>query len=112
MAVQILCTNKNCNKVQPPVINPKTDEVFCSVCDSKIENVTHFTKVQLKALKQYHEPKKVPFGVKCKKCGKEDKPVNNGADIVCGTCGATLDHLTESFKRMLKVYLNNSDKEV
>lgn len=112
MSVQMQCPH--CKKVQSPFLNPKTDEVFCGAeaCEKKIETVNHFIKMQLKALKQYREQKKVAFGVKCQKCGKEEKPKDTGKDIVCGACGEPLDHLTDTFKRMLKSQLTKVDKDV
>jgi DNA-directed RNA polymerase subunit RPC12/RpoP len=110
MAVQMQCTG--CGKMQPPYMNQKTEEVFCSLCDVKIAPVNHFIKMQLKALKQYQEQKKVAFGVKCQKCGKEEKPKDTGKDIVCGACGKSLDHLTDAFKRMLKAQLPKADQDV
>jgi hypothetical protein len=109
MSVQTLCPH--CNKTQNPYINPKTDEVFCGACNKQMP-ANHFMKMQLKTLKQYREVKKVPFGVKCQKCGKEDKPKDTGTDIVCGACGDTLDHLTEQFKRMLKIQLKKTNSDV
>lgn len=110
MSVQMMCLT--CNKMQSPFLNPKTDEVTCGLCDAKIQNANHFIKIQLKTLKQYREPKKVAFGVKCQKCGKEEKPKDTGTDIVCGACEQPLDHLTETFKRMLKTQLSKVDKDV
>ena len=101
-----------CNKAVDPYLNPKTEEVFCGLCNKKLDKVNHFIKMQLKALKQYREVKKVPFSVKCQKCGKEDRPVDNGTDIVCSSCGDPLAHLTETFKRMLKTQLKKVDKDV
>jgi ribosomal protein S27E len=110
MAVQILCPH--CKKQTAPFINPKNDEVTCGGCDVKIDNVNHFIKMQLKTLKQYRESKKVPFGVKCQKCGKEETPKDTGSDIVCGSCGQPHDHLTETFKRMLKTQLRKVSQDV
>lgn len=112
MPFQMPCTNKSCNKLQEPYIDPKTDEVYCSLCDSKIENVTHFAKIQMKTLKQYREKKKVSFAVKCPLCNKEERPVATTDDIVCGGCGKPLSHLTETFKRMLRIQLKKADQEI
>lgn len=108
MPFSMPCSNKQCGKLQEPYIDPKTDEVFCSLCDKKIENVTHFAKVQMKALKQYREKKKTSFAIKCPKCSREERPVETANDIVCGGCNSPLDHLTDTFKRMLKMQLKKA----
>lgn len=110
MAVQILCPH--CKKQTAPFLNPKNDEITCGGCDTKLENVNHFVKTQLKALKQYREVVKVPFSVKCQKCNREETPKDNGKDIVCGVCGEPHKHLTETFKNMLKMQLPKVKKEV
>lgn len=110
MPVQIACPH--CKKLQSPFINPKNDEVVCGACDNKLENINHFIKTQLKTLKQYREAKKVAFGVKCPKCNKEEKPKDTSTDIICGACDEPLTHLTDSFKRMLKMHLSKVDKDV
>ena len=51
----IYCTNKGCGVQMEPYIDPKTDKVYCSACDNEIANITHFTKVQMKSLKQYKQ---------------------------------------------------------
>lgn len=101
-----------CKKLQPPYLDPKSEEVYCSLCDEKIENITHFAKMQLKTLKQYREKKKTSFAVKCKKCNKEERPKLVKEDIVCGACKEKLDHLSPFFKQMLKLQLSNADKEI
>lgn len=110
MSVQMPCPL--CGKMQAPTMNPKNEEVHCSLCNEKIPTVNHFIKAQLKALKQYAEPKRTPFAVKCPKCNREEKPKDNGADIVCGSCEEPLTQLTDTFKRMLRTVLGKVDKDV
>ena len=109
MAVTLPCPL--CKKMQSPTLNPKNHDVYCELCGEKI-TVGHFVLAQLKALKQYAEPKKTPFAVKCPKCGKEEKPRDTGAEIVCGACDEPLEHLTDTFKRMLRTVLGKVDKDV
>ena len=95
-----------------PYLDPKDDKVYCSICDKEISNVTHFTKIQMKTLKQYKEKKVISFAVKCQKCGKEDRPKLVDDDIVCRFCKKPLDHLSEPFKIMLKQKLKTVGQDV
>lgn len=112
MPFQMPCTNSQCAKMQEPYIDPKTEEVFCSLCDQKINNITHFQKIQLKTLKQYRVKKKISFAVKCPKCNKEERPVATDDDIICSSCLAPMDHLSDPFKRMLRMQLKKADQEL
>ncbi len=106
------CTTKGCYKQMEPYIDPKTDKVYCSICDGELTNVTHFTKVQMKSLKQYRQKASVAFGIKCNSCGKEDRPIVVGKDIVCPGCKKAHAHLSEPFKIMLRENLKNFGKDV
>ena len=106
------CSNKGCNKLQEPYLDPKTDKVFCSLCDREITNITHFAKIQMKTLKQYKPKNTVSFAVKCLKCGKEDRPKVVGDDIVCAFCKKSMDHLSEPFKIMLREKLKTVGQDV
>lgn len=111
MAVQATCPK--CQKQQNPYIDPKTNNIYCELCNH-IFPPNHFLKMQLQAVKQYREVKKVPFAVKCPKCNREEKPKDTGKDIVCGnsSCNAPLTHLTAAFKLMLKDHLSKSNKDI
>lgn len=102
------CTNKGCCKQMEPFIDPKTDKVHCSICDGELTNVTHFTKTQMKSLKQFRKKNSVAFGVKCNFCGKEDRPLLVQNDIVCPSCKKPHTNLSEPFKIMLKENLKSS----
>jgi len=106
------CSNKGCGKLQEPYLDPKTDKVFCSLCDGEISNITHFAKMQMKTLKQYKQKKTVSFAVKCPKCGKEDRPKVIANDIICANCNKPMDHLSEPFKIMLKEKLKTVNQDV
>lgn len=112
MPFSLPCTNKGCSKLQEPYIDPKTDKVFCSLCEREIINVTHFAKVQMKTLKQYKPKNTTSFSIKCQKCGKDDRPKLIGEDIVCASCKKPLDHLSEPFKIMLKEKLKTVGQDV
>ncbi len=112
MPFSMACTSKCCGQVMEPYLDPKDDKVYCSKCDKEISNVTHFAKVQMKALKQYRQKKVISFAVKCPKCGKEDRPKLVGEDIVCVGCKKPLDHLSEPFKIMLREKLKTVAQDV
>lgn len=103
---------EGCHKQMEPYLDPKDKEVYCSLCDRKMANVTHFVKVQMQTLKQYREKKTTSFAVKCAKCGKEDRPklVNN--DIVCPACKKPHSNLSEPFKIMLKDKLKTVNSDI
>lgn len=106
------CSNKGCGKIMEPYLDPKTDKVYCSLCDGELANVTHFVKIQMKSLKQFKQRQQKPFAVKCKNCGKEDRPMLKGDDIVCVSCKKPMDHLSEPFKIMLRDKLKTTDQDV
>jgi hypothetical protein len=106
------CTHKNCYKNMTPYIDPKTDKVYCEVCDNELTNITYFTKSQMKALKQYKKKSTTSFSVKCSSCGKEDRPSFTDKDVICPFCKKPHSHLSEPFKLMLRDNLKNFTKDV
>ncbi len=108
----IPCNNKGCGKVQEPYLDPKTDKVYCSVCDKEIDNVTYFAKVQMKTLKQYKQKVATSFAVKCDKCSKEARPLLVNDDVICAGCKKPLDKLSVPFRNMLKEKLKTVGKDV
>lgn len=112
MPFSIQCTNKGCCKIQEPYLDPKDNKVYCSLCDREMTNINHFTRVQMKSLKQFKPKNTVSFSVKCGKCFKEGRPKVIKDDVVCYNCNKSLDHLSAPFKNMLKEQLKHADKEV
>lgn len=112
MPFSMSCTTKGCGKTMEPYLDPKTDKVYCSACDAEMANVTHFAKIQMKALKQFKQKKAVSFAIKCQKCGKEERPKLVGEDIVCRVCQKPMDHLSEPFKIMLRDKLRTVAQDV
>ena len=102
---------RTCGQVEP-YMDPKTEQVFCPLCDNEMPNITHFTKVTLKNLRQFRTKPQIPFGVKCQKCGKEAQPAIVNDDIVCPSCSNPHSHLSEPFKMMLKDKLRTVNKDV
>lgn len=121
MAVSLVCNNKYldqktkkmkvCGLIEP-CMDPKTEKIYCSLCNNEMTNVTHFVKVTMKTLKQFRQKSTVPFGVKCQNCGKEAQPkiVNN--DVVCPQCLKSHEHLSEPFKIMLRDKLKTANREI
>lgn len=112
MAFSMNCNTKGCGKLTEPYLDPKTDKVYCSACDSEIINITHFAKIQMKSMKQFKQKTSKPFAVKCNKCGKEERPKLVKDDVICGVCSKPLDNLSIPFKNMLKEKLKTVDKDV
>lgn len=106
------CTNKGCGKQMEPYIDPKTDKVYCSLCDGEINNLTYFAKKQMKDSKQYKKKKSISFMVKCQSCGKEDRPKLVKDDVTCPHCNKAHDHLSEPFKIMLRDKLKTAGQDV
>jgi hypothetical protein len=113
MAFSIQCTNFGCRKIQEPYIDLVDDKIYCSLCEKELLNITPFIKNQMKMNKQYRKKQPKPFGVKCPRCGKDDRPklMING-DIICRGCDKPLDHLSEPFKIMLRDKLRTTDNDV
>lgn len=112
MAFMTNCIHKGCYKQMEPYIDPSTDKVFCSECDKELTNITSFTKVQLKSLKQYKQKKATSFVVKCQSCNREERPELNQNKIICPKCKKEHTHLSEPFKIMLKEKLKTASKDV
>jgi DNA-directed RNA polymerase subunit RPC12/RpoP len=120
MAVSINCTGsyidasgktKKCGVVQPH-IDPKTDKVYCPMCNEEIPNVSYFVKATLKTLKQYKPKSTATFNVKCQNCGAEGQPLIVDEEIVCHKCKKEHKHLSGPFKNMLKLELQKANKDV
>ena len=120
MAISLNCANtyidangktKKCGMMEP-YMDSKTEKVFCSTCFSEIPNVSHFTKMTMKSLKQYKQKSTATFCVKCKNCGTDDQPILANNDVVCPSCKKPHTHLTPTFKMMLKQELAKANQDV
>ena len=89
-----------------PYIDPKTDKVYCSLCDQEI-NISPFIKTQLKSSKQFKPKSTIPFAVKCQNCSKEERPKIINDDLICPGCNKPHTHLTKPFKIALKEQLKS-----
>jgi hypothetical protein len=111
MPFLINCTNKGCGQFQSPYLDQETNEVYCSMCDKTITGLTPFAKQQMKSLKQYRPKSKKSFATKCDKCGKEERPIISGENLLCGVCKKPLEKLTPTFKNLLLQQLKKIDSE-
>ena len=105
------CNNKGCGQIQNPYIDPKTDKVYCSLCDKEISTVTHFAKMQMKASKQYKEKSGKSFSVKCSHCNVEDRPILENKKYSCSGCKKELN-ISDAFKAVLNKFLPLTNKEI
>ena len=112
MPFSIVCSNKGCGNLMEPYLDPSTNQVFCSKCDKEIVNVTHFVKSQMKQFKQFRPKKSVSFGVKCKFCNAEERPLVKDKNIICPACKKTHTHLSEPFKIMLLDNLKKINQDI
>lgn len=102
------CTNKGCGKDMEPTISLKDNEVYCSLCDKPISNVSPFTKTQMKALGQVKRPQKMPFAFKCESCKMELTPVlKTDGSMVCPDCKNVHKNMSKPFAKMLKDHLES-----
>jgi len=121
MAVSLICPNtfidpkskkkKTCGQVEG-YMDPKTDKVYCPLCDNEILNVSHFMKITMKTLKQFRQKVQVAFGVKCQNCNKESQPILINDKIICPHCKKEHNHLSEPFKIMLKDKLKTVKRDI
>jgi Zn finger protein HypA/HybF involved in hydrogenase expression len=120
MAVSLICNNtyiddkkkkRTCGQVEV-YMDPKTEKIYCPLCNNEMLNVSHFMKVTMKTLKQFRQKVTVAFGVKCLFCGSEAQPKIVKDDIVCPKCDKVHSHLSEPFKIMLKDKLKTTNRDV
>jgi hypothetical protein len=112
MPFLMTCSNKGCGDQMEPYIDPASDKVYCSSCDQELTNITHFTKIQMKSSKQFRKKKNISFGVQCKRCLKEDRPIILNKEISCPHCKSNHNHLSEPFKIMLKEKLKTANQDI
>jgi len=112
MPFSVVCPNKGCGQLMEPYIDPASNIVYCSSCDKEINNITHFIKHQMKQFKQFKPKKNISFGVKCKNCNTEDRPLLQDKEVICPKCKKPHSHLSEAFKLMLKDNLKKVNTDI
>lgn len=105
------CNNKGCGKFQEPYLDPKSNQVFCSLCNKEIQNISNFTKNQMKASKQFKKKQSTSFALTCKFCNLEARPILQKDDLICSNCKKLFSNVSPIFKNMLKDQLTKIDKD-
>jgi len=110
MGFVTFCDNKGCRKEMEPVLDKKTDEVFCTECDQKINTLTYFAKRQMIDLGQIRKFEKVKkaWSVKCNSCEKENPPKldKSGDNLICAFCDTELE-LSKPYAQVIKQNLQS-----
>jgi len=112
MAFRTFCNSedKECRQEVEPVIDKKTDKVFCPECELEITSIDVFMKRQLVGMGQVLKPKKTnsAYSVKCKSCMRDGTPkLGNDREILCGSCSKDITaDLGGPFVQMLKATLS------
>lgn len=109
MPFSVLCSNKGCGKIQEPYLDPKTDKVYCALCNNEIINITQFVKHQLKLNKQFKKQEPQSFSLKCNSCKANQRPKLVDAEIVCSNCQTPITNVSVFFKNMLIQKLKEED---
>ena len=91
---------QSCHKQNEPYLDKNTDVVYCSECDKEMI-VNHFTKTQMKFMKQYRVSVPGASNVACQECKKTSKPLIVNKDLICPACKKSHTHLTDYFKKIL-----------
>lgn len=108
------CNNKGCGKHQAPVLSTKDNEVYCSECGQKIAGVSHFMKVQMKALGQIKKPAKTAYSVRCEKCKQEGMPKFGATnkDFVCSNCDNPLKNISAPFAILIRRAIEKGEQDL
>lgn len=109
MSLLKFCQLKNCGKEMEPMIDPDTEEVFCSACGQVMEGINYFTKMSLKTLGQYKRAKnpEEAYAIPCNACKTTARPVIENDKVVCAKCKQ--EHkLAPVFAQMLKSNLRKN----
>lgn len=107
MPILMNCTNKGCGQYQEPYYDASDNNVYCSLCNKTIDNVTQFSKNTMKSSKQVKKKAQVSYSVKCTKCNNEDRPKLVGNEIVCSNCNNQINNISSIYKDLLKQKLKD-----
>jgi|SRR5271166_2985006 len=101
MAIELNCTNPKCGKWQQPTIDTKTNKVYCAVCDGE-QNVSHFTKLNLKTVGQIKTAAKSAYSVKCASCKWDALPKFANGQFSCPQCSGVHKNISKPFENLIK----------
>lgn len=93
----INCDNRECMKSTQAVLSLEDNLVYCADCEKSINNITIFTKNQLKNMKQIKRAKKDTFSSKCHSCSNEALPKLVQDKLCCIKCGVHLINIPKPF---------------
>ncbi len=97
-----------------PVLNKKTNQVFCTECGKEIHTVDQFMKRQMDSLGQLQktEKRRLAWSTKCNDCGKEGPPIldKDGKILLCSYCNKPMTGLNKPFEAMVKEHLRGQRK--
>lgn len=113
MPFMMNCTNKGCGKHQIPVLDLKDNNVYCSECGKIIQQVSSFTKVQMKSLGQTMKPAKQAYSVRCEKCKIESLPKIDANDkLVCSSCSHLHKNISAPFAILIRKAIAEGNKDL
>lgn len=110
MAIQLNCNS--CKKTTEPKLDLKDNSVYCDNCGVVMPNANHFTKVQLKAIKQIKVPVKPAYSVRCDKCRQECLPELKNNVLVCGWCGKDCQNVSKPFEILIRAEIKKGPQEL
>lgn len=82
--------DKTCRKDIEPLIDKKTNKVFCPECNLEINSVNQFMKTQLASMGQVRRESadRTPYAIECKGCKNKKSPkLGPQKEILCAACG-------------------------
>jgi ribosomal protein S27E len=113
MPMLLNCDKKGCRSYDEHVLDIATNEVRCIKCNEIIPNISHFTKQQLKSLKQTKKSAKSAYAVRCGKCKVETLPKLDAANkLVCGSCGDVNINVSKIFEPLIRDAIKNGNKDI
>jgi hypothetical protein len=112
MAMMMNCNNKGCFKYMDPVLDKTDNEVYCTACGNIIAGMTHFTKTQLVALKQYKVAAKSAYAVRCSKCKVESLPKLVKDKLVCSGCNTECVNVSKPFEILIRNAIKTGKQDI
>lgn len=110
MAFQTPCFA--CKKMQTPLLDKTSDCVHCSECDAIIPNISHFFKTQMKTSKQYRQPKRSAYAIKCVACKSEALPKLSNNILTCPSCNTKHANISKPFEVIIREKLSKGDTDL
>ena len=102
--------DKKCRKEIEPLIDKKTEKVFCPECELEITSIDPFMKRQLISMGQVirESQEKIPYAVKCPSCERKKQPkIGAAREIRCASCDSDITaSLSGPFVEMLRTAIS------